>query len=76
MFQLDRSYQLTEREHEILHLLTEGWSNKQIANELRITIRTVKFHTNNLYAKVNVTSRAEAIVWAWKQYTLQTLSDS
>jgi DNA-binding NarL/FixJ family response regulator len=69
MFKLKPSCQLTERESEILSLLTEGWSNKQIALKLQITVRTVKFHTNNLYAKIEVASRAEAIAWVLKQYT-------
>jgi DNA-binding NarL/FixJ family response regulator len=58
--------QLTERELEILQLLAEGRSNKHIANQLCITVRTVKFHTKNMYVKLAVCSRSEAIAWAWK----------
>lgn len=57
---------LTDRELEILHLLAEGWNNKQIADKLNLTIRTVKFHTGNIYIRIEVKSRSEAIVWAWK----------
>ena len=58
--------QLTVREIKILQLLADGCSNKQIAKELDITIRTVKFHTNNIYSKLDVASRTQAIAWAWK----------
>ena len=64
---MDHLCRLTTRESEILDLLAVGKSNKHIANELCITIRTVKFHTTNLYVKLAVGSRSEAIAWAWKQ---------
>ncbi|HKJ40097.1 MAG TPA: response regulator transcription factor [Anaerolineales bacterium] len=64
---LDMNYmeQLTSREIEVLKLLAEGCSNKQIADDLRITVRTVKFHTTNIYKKIEVSSRSAAIAWAW-----------
>ena len=71
MLHLDGSYPLTDREIEILHLLAEGWCNKQIADKLHITIRTVKFHTSNIYTKLGVSSRSEAIAWAWKHHEIQ-----
>ena len=74
MLNMDRPYQLTDREIEILQLLAEGWCNKQIAGRLCITIRTVKFHTNNIYVKLAVGSRAEAIAWAWQQRETQNPS--
>lgn len=67
MFEIDNSCQLTEREIEILQMLAEGWCNKQIAERLDITVRTVKFHNNNIYDKLAVNSRSEAVAWAWKQ---------
>lgn len=67
--------QLTKREIEILKLLAEGWSNKQIADRLYITIRTVKFHTNNIYTKIMVDSRSEAIAWMWKHWKAQSAAD-
>jgi two-component system, NarL family, response regulator LiaR len=66
-------HQLTDREIEILQLLAEGLCNQQIANQLCITIRTVKFHTNNIYTKLAVNSRSQAIAWAWKHQLIQTL---
>lgn len=58
--------QLTNRELEVLKLLARGWSNQQIADALVVTERTVKFHTGNIYAKLDVPSRAQAISWAWQ----------
>lgn len=65
---MDRLHPLTDREIEILQLLAEGWCNKQIADNLHITIRTVKFHTSNIYTKLGVSSRSEAIAWVWKHH--------
>jgi LuxR family maltose regulon positive regulatory protein len=55
---------LSERECEVLHLLAEGLSNNQIAERLYLTVRTVKFHTGNIYRKLGVTRRTEAIAQA------------
>jgi DNA-binding NarL/FixJ family response regulator len=52
---------LTERESEIMNLLAQGRSNGAIATELFISEKTVKNHINRIYAKLGVTSRAEAI---------------
>jgi DNA-binding NarL/FixJ family response regulator len=54
----------TDRERDVLRLLARGWRNKRIAGELDITERTVRFHLNNIYRKIGVESRGEAIVWA------------
>jgi two-component system nitrate/nitrite response regulator NarL len=55
---------LTEREQEILGLLADGCSNKEIARELTISDATVKVHIKHLLRKLNVKSRLEAAVWA------------
>lgn len=52
---------LTPRESEVLDLLGRGLSNKRIAGELHISEHTVKFHISSLYAKLGVSSRAEAV---------------
>lgn len=54
---------LTSREDEILKLLAEGKSNKQIGNYLDISDGTVKVHVKNLLRKLNLRSRLEAAVW-------------
>jgi NarL family two-component system response regulator LiaR len=57
-------YHLTERELEVLRLMAAGMGNKQVADELVISISTVKFHLNNILEKMGVETRAEAIVLA------------
>lgn len=52
---------LTNREREIVGLMAEGMSNKQIASHLGITEGTVKSHTNNIYGKLEVRTRVQAI---------------
>ncbi len=59
-------YNLTPREEEVLRTLTRGLTNKQIAIELGISQRTVRFHLSNLYEKLGVNSRGEAMAWALK----------
>jgi NarL family two-component system response regulator LiaR len=55
---------LTERETEVLRLIALGKANKQIARELFVAISTIKTHVNNLYRKLNVTSRTQAALYA------------
>jgi LuxR family maltose regulon positive regulatory protein len=52
---------LSEREMEVLHLLAEGLSNKEIAQQLFISLPTVKSHTRSIYGKLAVHSRREAV---------------
>ena len=56
--------QLTPREREILDCLTRGRSNKAIAQELDISVDTVKLHVRNVLTKLNLSSRVEAAVYA------------
>ncbi|MDY7040073.1 MAG: response regulator transcription factor [Chloroflexota bacterium] len=58
---------LTERELEVLRLVTEGLSNKEIAQGLQMTKRTVEFHVGNVLKKLGVASRVEAAMWAKEQ---------
>jgi len=51
---------LTAREHEIVGLLDQGLSNKEIASRLRIELATVKNHVHNILEKLNVRRRADA----------------
>jgi DNA-binding NarL/FixJ family response regulator len=52
---------LTQREQEIMNLLAKGHSNPDIASELFLSEKTVKNHVNHIYAKLGVSSRAQAI---------------
>lgn len=56
--------QLTPREQEVLELLAVGDSNQDIADKLVISVRTVKKHTSNIYGKLNVSNRTQAVVYA------------
>ncbi|WP_454919178.1 helix-turn-helix domain-containing protein [Xanthobacter sediminis] len=51
----------TPREIELLHLLEAGLNNTQIAEPLIVTVRTIKWHLTNLYAKLGVKSRSSAV---------------
>jgi len=56
--------QLTERERAVLELLAQGLHNKQVATRLGISRRTVERHCDNIYDKLGVGSRTEAVVQA------------
>src|SRR4051812_33155989 len=56
--------ELTRREHEILKLVAEGYSNSHLAKMLWVTEQTVKFHLSNIYRKLDVANRTEASRWA------------
>ena len=55
---------LTPRELEVLRLVALGFSNKEIAGILHISLDTVKTHTKNIFTKLDVTDRTQAAVWA------------
>lgn len=52
---------LSNREYEVLQLLTKGYSNADIAENLFLSLSTVKTHVSNLFAKMDVKSRTQAI---------------
>ena len=56
--------QLTDREREILHLIAQGHSNSEIAERLLLSIKTVQNHVSNIFSKLQVADRAQAIVRA------------
>ena len=55
---------LTEREIELLSLIAEGLSNQEIAQRLFISLPTVKWHTSNIYGKLGVRNRTQAVIQA------------
>ena len=59
---LDTGLKLTSRELEVLKLIAKGISNKEIATELNISSRTVKSHMVDIFRKLNVSSRTEAVI--------------
>jgi len=52
--------ELTAREHEVLEMMVEGLSNKEIALQLNLSVHTVKFHISSILAKLGAGSRTEA----------------
>ncbi len=67
---------LTPREREVLLGLSEGLSNKEIANLLHTREDTVKHHLTNIYDKLGVSSRLEAVLFAHHHQLLQSASES
>jgi len=61
---------LTRREKEILRLVALGKTNDQIANKLNISNLTVKTHVSNIYRKLDVPNRLQAIFWATKNFLI------
>jgi DNA-binding NarL/FixJ family response regulator len=59
---LDESVRLTAREEQILVQLSQGYSNKQIADKLGVSIDTVCSHLKHVFGKLHVSSRTEAVV--------------
>jgi serine/threonine protein kinase/DNA-binding CsgD family transcriptional regulator len=66
-FELVRPIELTPRELDVIRLVAEGLSNKEIGQSLAISPRTVNFHLDNLFAKLGVRSRTEAAILALRQ---------
>lgn len=60
-------YDLTEREREILELLVEGLTKKQIAGRLFLSFNTIDTHIRNIYAKLHVHSRSDAVTKAVRE---------
>jgi predicted ATPase/DNA-binding CsgD family transcriptional regulator len=55
---------LSARERDVLHLVADGRSNKEISRDLTLSVRTVERHLENIYAKLGARGRADAISWA------------
>ena len=66
---------LTRREQEVMALIAAGRSNRQIASELVITLGTAKRHIANIYRKLGVHSRAQAVAVAREAGELEALEE-
>ncbi|TFI62836.1 DNA-binding response regulator [Carnobacterium divergens] len=62
---------LTNRENEILLLIAQGNSNQEIADQLFITLKTVKTHVSNILAKLDVEDRTQAAIYAFKHHLIK-----
>ena len=59
---------LTARERDILGLLAKGYENQRIADELFISLKTVKTHVSNILSKLEVNDRTQAVVYAFQHH--------
>jgi NarL family two-component system response regulator LiaR len=59
---------LTEREHQVLAVMVEGLNNKQIAARLTVSLSTIKSHVSNIFLKLGITSRTEAVALALRNH--------
>lgn len=66
-----RQKSLTDREEEVLRLIAQGHSNKEIAAKLNISVKTVESHKTNLMEKLELRSRTEIVRYAVRQGWLQ-----
>ncbi len=60
------NFNLTPKEIEVLKLIVKGLNNNEIANKLVLSLSTVKFHIENIFAKLNTNNRTRAAVIAVK----------
>lgn len=66
-----RQRELTAREEEVLRLIAQGYSNKEISNQLKIAVKTVESHKANLMQKLELRNRTEIVRYAVRQGWLQ-----
>ena len=66
-----RGDDLTDREREVLELITRGMANKQIARALHISDSTVKAHVGSIFQRIGVTDRTSAALWAERNLRTQ-----
>jgi len=59
--------ELTEREMQVLKLIADGMTNSKIAEQLVISLNTVKGHVSNILGKLHLADRTEAAVYAWRE---------
>ncbi len=58
--------QLTDRELEVLGYVASGYRNREIAERLNVTVKTVEYHLSNILGRLGARSRTEAVVRAWQ----------
>ena len=64
---------LTNRELEVLQLLADGMTNNEIAEQMVVTLKTVRTHVSNILAKLHLKDRTQAAVYAWREGVVRRL---
>jgi DNA-binding NarL/FixJ family response regulator len=67
---------LTEREREVIELVCEGLKNKEIADRLFISLTTVRHHLTSIFGKLQVASRFELIIFAYRHKLVNLLQET
>lgn len=67
--------QLTAREKEVLLLIAKGKTNQEIADELFISLKTVKVHVSNILSKLEVEDRTNAAIYAYQNGIIKKSKD-
>lgn len=62
---------LTNRENEVVQLISKGYTNQEIADELFITLKTVKTHVSNILSKLEVEDRTQVAIYAFRHDLVQ-----
>jgi len=65
--------ELSDREFDVIRLITEGHSNQEIAEELYLSMNTVKTYVRSGYRKIGATRRSHAVIWGARNGLLQDL---
>ena len=73
--QTENAGALTKREIQLLHWMVEGHSNREIAKELFISENTVKYHIRNIFQKLEVQNRTEAVAYALREGLIRSDQD-
>jgi NarL family two-component system response regulator LiaR len=68
--------ELSDREFEVMRLVANGLSNAEIADDLVISVKTVKGHVSNILGKLHLADRTQAAVFAWREGIMRRTDSS
>jgi len=73
---VDKSTRMTKRELDVMDLVAEGFTNKEIAQELKLSKYTVKSHVHNILAKLSLSTRVQIAKYAYQSESQKSSSDT
>jgi DNA-binding NarL/FixJ family response regulator len=73
---VDKSTRMTKRELEVMELIAEGFTNKEIAQELKLSKYTVKSHVHNILSKLSLSTRVQIAKYAYQSESQNSSSDT